>query len=73
MVWCVYYIDIHLTDTTTFLAANTFLMINLNLKKRYLVKQLVNSAQRADPFTKWTVKQDAQDDEKRKDCELKCK
>ena len=39
MVWCVYYIDIHLTDTTTFLAANTFLMINLDLKKRYLVKQ----------------------------------
>ena len=39
MVWCVYYIDIHLTDTAAFLAANTFLMINLNLKKRYLVKQ----------------------------------
>ena len=73
MVWCVYYIDIHLTDTTTFLAANTFLMINLNLKNSYLVKQLVNSTQRADPLTKWTVKQEAQDDEKRKVSEFKCK
>lgn len=39
MVWCVYYVDIHLADTAAFLAANTFLMINLDLKKRYLVKQ----------------------------------
>ena len=39
MVWRVYYVDIHLADTAAFLAANTFLMINLDLKKRYLVKR----------------------------------
>ena len=73
MVWSVYYIDIHLADAAAFLAADTFLMIHLDLKEWYFVKQWVDGTKRADPFAEWTVKQDAQDDEKHKDRELKCK
>ena len=73
MVWSIYYINIHLADATAFLAADTFLMIHLDLKKGYFVKQRVDGTKRADPFTEWTVKQDAQDDEKHKDRKLKRK
>ena len=59
MVRCVYYIDIHFANTATLLAANTFLVIHLNLKKRYSVKQRIDGTEWADPFTEWTVKQDA--------------
>ena len=73
MVWSIYYINIHLADATAFLAADTFLMIHLDLKKGYFVKQRVDGTKRADPFTEWTVKQDTQDDKKHKDRELECK
>ena len=73
MIWRIYYINIHLADSAAFLATNTFLMIHLDLKKRYFVKQRVDSTKWADPFTEWTVKQDAQDDEKHKDRKLKRK
>ena len=73
MIRCVYHIDIHFADTTTFLAAYAFLMIHLDLKKWYSVEQRINGPKRADPFTEWTVKQDTQDNEKHKDREFKCK
>ena len=73
MVWRIYYINIHLADSAAFLATNTFLMIHLDFKKGYFVKQRVDSTKWADPFTEWTVKQDAQDDEKHKDRKLKRK
>ena len=73
MVLRIYYINIHLADSAAFLATNTFLMIHLDLKKGYFVKQRVDSTKWADPFTEWTVKQDTQDDEKHKDRKLKRK
>ena len=59
VVWRVCYIDVHFTGMTTFLTADTFFGIHPKLKKGYAVKQRVDSAKGADPFTEWTIKQNA--------------
>ena len=59
VVWRVCYIDVHFTGMTTFLTADTFFRIHPKLKKGYAVKQRVDSAKGADPFTEWTIKQNA--------------
>ena len=73
IVFMFHYIYIHFACMTAFLTANTFFRIYPDFKKRYFVKQRVDGAKWADPLTEWTVKQNAQDDYKHKDCKLKRK
>ena len=60
MIWCLQDIDIHLAYFYTLLTSDTLVFFYLNAEKRYLIKQGVDCAKRADPFTEGSVKKNAQ-------------
>lgn len=54
------YIHIHFAHLAASTAGRTFVRIDPEPVKRHFIKQGVKGAQRADPFTKRTVKEDRQ-------------
>ena len=60
MIWCLQDIDIHLAYFYTLLTSDTLVFFYLNAEKRYLIKQGIDCAKRADPFTEGSVKKNAQ-------------
>ena len=62
MVRCLPHINIHFAYFCALVASGAFAVFDFNAEKGYLIKQRINGAERADPFAKRPVKQNAQDD-----------
>ena len=62
MVRCLPHINIHFAYFCALVASDAFAVFDFNAEKGYLIKQRINGTERADPFAKRPVKQNAQDD-----------